>query len=191
MMRKIDAIFQDRTCYKFLDKKVDKSLLKEIYDLMKLGPTSANICPLRIKFVISTAEKEKLYKCVAPTNVEKIKSAPVTAIFAYDMKFYDLVPKLFPINPSFKDYFSSSESIAFDNAFRNSTLQAAYFMMIARGMGLDCGPMSGFDADSVNSAFFSNTNYKVNFICNLGYKDGQNPYPRLPRLEFDECCQIV
>ncbi len=190
-MENIEAVFQERTYYKFSSKPVDRKLLQEIYDIMKFGPTSANSCPLRIVFVETPAEKERLYSSLAPTNLEKAKSAPVTALFAYDTKFYDLLPKLSPQSPGYKDYFSSSEAIIMDTAVRNSALQAAYFMIVARAKGIDCGPMSGFDVDALNKAFFANSNYRVNFICNLGYRDGANPYPRSPRLEFDECCKFI
>jgi 3-hydroxypropanoate dehydrogenase len=190
-MRNIGEIFNDRTCNKFQSKPVDRDLLLKIYNLMKLGPTSANCSPLRILFVQSEAEKQKLYNCVMPGNLDKTKSAPVIALFAYDTKFYDHMAKLFPHNPGIKDYFASSEGITLDTATRNSTLQASYFMIVARGLGLSCGPMSGFDADSINKNFFSGTNFKVNFICNLGYADGPEAHARLPRFEFDECCKIV
>jgi len=177
-MRTIDSIFSDRTCSKFSDKPVSRELLIQIYDLMKLGPTSANGCPLRIVFVQSELEKEKLCKAAMEANIAKIKSAPVTVLFAYDMKFYEKMDK-------------STEEVLDREGLRNSTLQAAYFIMIARGMGLDCGPMSGFDPNALNEAFFKNTNYRINFICNLGYKDGDNPYPKLPRLDFDEVCKFL
>ena len=159
--------------------------------MAKLGPTSANCSPLRTVFVQNPAAKDKLYQCVAPGNVEKVKSAPVTAIFAFDTKFYELIPKLFPHDISIKDYFSSSEEIALDTAFRNSSLQAAYFMIAARNKGLACGPMSGFNKNAINSTFFNDSNYQVNFICNIGYRDGDNPFPRLPKLDFTECCKIM
>ncbi len=190
-MRDIDSIFNNRTCYKFLDKPITKELLIKIYDLMKLGPTSGNSCPLRIVFVQSKAEKEKLCQVAMETNVEKIKSAPVTALFAYDLRFYDQMDKLYPTGQQLKAFFASSKEVALDTATRNSTLQAAYFMMIARAEGLDCGPMSGFDADKLNEVFFKDNNYKVNFICNLGYKGGDAPYPRLPRMDFDKFCKII
>ncbi|MCC8397818.1 MAG: malonic semialdehyde reductase [Rickettsia endosymbiont of Labidopullus appendiculatus] len=190
-MRNVKEVFSDRTCYKFLDKPVDKILLEEIYNIAKLGPTSANCCPLRIVFVQSQAEKDKLYKCLAPSNVEKVRSAPVTAIFAFDTKFYELIPRLFPHDIIVKDYFSSSEQIVLDVATRSSSLQAAYFMIVARSKGLACGPMSGFNKEAINSTFFNNTNHQVNFLCNIGYRDGDNPYPRLPRLDFNECCKII
>ena len=189
-MRTLESIFQDRTCYKFLDKLVNEKTLHKIYDLMKLGPTSANSCPIRIIFVQTSEAKEKLLNCVMEGNVEKIKSAPVTALFAFDPKFYKQMDKTNSIAPQLKEYFASSEDVALDTAYRNSTLQAAYFMMVARGEGLDCGPMSGFDAAAIEKEFCAESGYKINFICNLGYKDGENPYPRLPRLDFSECCKI-
>lgn len=158
---------------------------------MKLGPTSANSCPLRIIFVQSKAQKEKLLKCMMEGNVEKTRMAPVSAIFAYDTKFYTKMDKIYPVSPAMKDFFASSESIALDTANRNSTLQAAYFMVVARSLGLDCGPMSGLDAGAIEKEFLSETGFKVNFVCNLGYRDGDNPFPRLPKLDFVEVCKIV
>jgi len=191
-MRTIESVFSDRTCSKFLDKKVSKELLIQIYDLVKLGPTSANVCPLRIVFVQSNLEKEKLCKTAMEANIAKIKSAPVTALFAYDMKFYEKMDKLYPTGKFLQDLFAkSSEDVIDRESLRNSTLQAAYFIMVARSMGLDCGPMSGFDPVALNETFFKNTNYRINFICNFGYKDGDNPYPKLPRLDFDEVCKFL
>lgn len=191
-LKSIEEIFlNDRTCYHFSDKAVSKNLLHEIYDLMKMGPTSANSSPLRIIFVESHSEKAKLESCVMAGNIDKIKTAPVTALFAYDMKFYDKLIKLFPHNPGMKDYFSSSEEVILDTATRNSTLQAAYFMMIARSKGLACTPMSGFDSAKLNDSFFAGTDFKINFICSLGYRASDETNPRLPRLDFDEVCRIV
>lgn len=191
-MRTIESVFSDRTCSKFLDKKVSKELLIQIYDLVKLGPTSGNACPLRIVFVQSNLEKEKLCKTAMEANIAKIKSAPVTALFAYDMKFYEKMDKLYPTGKFLQDLFAkSSEDVIDRESLRNSTLQAAYFIMVARSMGLDCGPMSGFDPVALNETFFKNTNYRINFICNFGYKDGDNPYPKLPRLDFDEVCKFL
>ncbi len=180
-----------RTCSEFLSKEVPDNLLREIYDLAKLGPTSANCCPLRISFVKTTENKEKLLKCLMEGNVAKTKSAPVVALFAYDLKFYEKLPQLFPHNPNFGKMYENNQAAALDTANRNSTLQAAYFIMIARSLGLDCGPMSGFDTEKLNSEFFSGTSHKVNFICNLGYKKLDNPFPRLPRLDFNEVCKII
>jgi nitroreductase len=158
---------------------------------MKLGPTSANSCPLRIVFVQTAESKDKLLKSSMPGNIDKIKSAPVVALFAYDPKFYEQMDKINPVAPQLKEYLGSSEKISIDTATRNSSLQAAYFMMIARGYGLSCGPMSGFNARILEEEFFAGNGFKINFICNLGYKDGENEYPRLPRLDFEECCQII
>jgi len=191
-VRNIEEIFADRTCMKFLDKPVSRDMLVKIYDLMKMGSTSGNACPLRIVFVQSDLEKEKLSKIVMEANIEKIKSAPVVALFAYDMKFYEKMNKLYPTGKFLQDYFASfKEDALIKEALRNSSLQAAYFMIIARSMGLDTGAMSGFDSAALNEIFFKNTDYKINFICNIGYRDGENPYPRLPRLDFEEACNIV
>jgi len=190
-MRTIEQIFQERTCSDFSDKPVDKDLLVKIYDLMKLGPTSGNCLPLRIVFVQSKTEKEKLKKCLMEGNIAKTMAAPVTAIFAYDIKFYDQMDVTNRPAPHLKSFFSSSEEVALDTAYRNSTLQAAYFMIIARGNRLDCGPMSGFDKQAIDKEFFAGTNFKSNFICNLGYKSQENQYNRLPRLDFDQCCKII
>lgn len=190
-MRTIEEIFHDRTCYKFLPKPIERTLLLEIYDLVKLGPTSANCCPLRITFIESDAQKEKLYSCLDEFNIEKSRTAPVTAVFAFDPKFYELMPKLFPHNPAMKDIFANSEALATSTATRNSTLQSACFMIVARSKGLSCGPMSGFNNEKINETFFKESNYQVNYICNLGYPDGETPYARLPRLDFDEVCKII
>mgnify|MGYP003407826074 FL=1 len=190
--KSIDEIFlNERTCYHYLNKPIDHKLLHEIYDLMKMGPTSANCSPLRIVFVESKTEKEKLAGCVMEGNLPQIKASPVTALFAYDLKFYDNIPKLFAHNPGMKAYFSSSDVVTLDSATRNSTLQAAYFMMIARAKGLVCGPMSGFAPEKINNTFFAGTDYKINFICNLGYREAEETNPRLPRLDFDEVCKVV
>ena len=190
-MRTIQEIFTDRTCYKFQNKPIDTALLKQIYDLMKLGPTSGNSCPLRIIFIQSSDARSKLMRCVMEGNIDKIQSAPVTALFAYDSKFYDQMDKTNPVSPALKEYFSSSEDIATDTAMRNSTLQAAYFMIIARAFGLDCGPMSGFNVELMEKEFLVASDFKINFICNLGYRDNENPYPRLPRLEFEDVCKLI
>ncbi len=191
-MRNIEEIFADRTCMKFLDKPVSRDMLVKIYDLMKMGSTSGNACPLRIVFVQSDLEKEKLSKIVMEANIEKIKSAPVVALFAYDMKFYEKMNKLYPTGKFLQDYFASfKEDALIKEALRNSSLQAAYFIIIARSMGLDTGPMSGFDSAALNEMFFKDSDYRINFICNIGYRDGESPYPRLPRLDFEEACNIV
>lgn len=186
-----EEVFAERTCYHFAEEAIPSSVLHEIYDLMKLGPTSANSCPLRIVFVQSSDKKEKLKSCVMPSNAVHVDDAPVTALFAYDTKFYEKMDKLYAINPGFKKMLEENRAMADDTMTRNSTLQAAYFLMIARSKGLGCGPMSGFDGDAINKAFFEGTNHKVNFISTLGYRSKDEEHPRLPRLEFDEACKIV
>ncbi|MDX1924215.1 MAG: malonic semialdehyde reductase [Rickettsiaceae bacterium] len=191
-MLSIKEIFEEgRTCNLFSDKEVEDSLLVEIYNLMKLGPTSGNCSPLRIIFAKSSEQKQKVISTLMEGNVEKTKSAAVIAIFAYDASFFTSLPKLFPHNSSFAKMFETNQALSEETAQRNSALQAAYFITIARSLGLDTGPMSGFDSAKLNEAFFAGTNYKVNFICNLGYKAGPSQYPRLPRLDFDEACKIV
>jgi nitroreductase len=179
-----------RTHSDWLDKPVSHTLLQEIYDACKMGPTSANCLPLRIVFVESAEQKEKLKACLYEGNVEKTMTAPVTALFAYDMKFFEHLPELFP-HVDARPWFTQSENDTFMHSFRNATLQAAYFMLAARAKGLDCGPMSGFMADKIDEAFFGGTSYKVNFICNLGYGDESKLHPRLPRLSFDQACRIA
>jgi len=165
--------------------------LHELYDIMKWGPTSANCSPARIIFIKTSEAKQRLIKYVIESNVEKTLSAPITAIIAYDKKFYNHIPKLFPHNPEAKDWFSWSEEFAEMTAFRNSSLQGAYFIISARLLGLDCGPMSGFDNEGLDKEFFNNTDFKSNFICNLGYGDHSKLFDRSPRFDFDEICKIL
>lgn len=179
-----------RTHSAWLDKAVDDALLHNIYDLMKFGPTSANCSPLRIVFVKTPEAKEKLKPAMAEGNVAKTMSAPVTAILAQDMKFYDQLPKLFPHTDA-RAWFVGNDALIQSTADRNSSLQGAYFMIAARAYGLDCGPMSGFDGAKVDAAFFAGTSYKTNFICNIGYGDASKLFPRSPRLGFDEACKIA
>jgi len=193
-MKKIDEaslkqLFTEaRTFTAWLPQDVDDQTLHEIYDLMKWGPTSANGCPVRIVFVKSKQEKEKLFPCLSPTNVEKSRTAPVTAILAMDEKFYTQMDKL---SPHFKDYFIGKDQLIKDTAFRNSSLQGAYFILAARALGLDCGPMSGFDNQKVDEAFFSGSSWKSNFICNIGYGNRDVLRKREPRLDFNEACKII
>lgn len=187
----LDTIFRNaRTHNVWLDQPVTDAQLQQIYDLMKWGPTSANCSPARIVFVRSTAEKEKLAACMAPGNAEKTKAAPVTAIIGMDMAFYDKLPQLFPHTDA-RSWFVGNQPLIDGTAFRNSSLQGAYFIVAARAMGLDCGPMSGFDADKINAAFFAGTSVKVNFVCSLGHGDAAKLFGRSPRLSFDEACKIV
>src|SRR5437667_5192875 len=180
-----------RTHSAWLDKPVSDDMLYRIYDLMKWGPTSANCCPARFVFVRSKQAKERLRPALSPGNVEKTMLAPVTAIIAYDLRFYEKLPKLFPHNPAMRDRFANAPDLVDTTARRNSTLQGAYFMLAARALGLDCGPMSGFDNAKVDAAFFAGTTVKSNFLCNLGYGDASKLYPRSPRLTFDEACKVV
>ena len=187
----IQDIFNKRTCYNFTDQEISIDLLKEIYDITKLGPSSANSSPLRIIFVRSKAEKAKLLSCIAPGNIEKTQGAVISAILAYDLEFYKYMDKLFPHNLKMQKLFESNKALAYDTAYRNSSLQAAYFMIVARAKGLACGPMSGFDTDKLNKTFFDNTSLRVNFICNLGYEAQIAEWPRGPRLSFDESCSFI
>ena len=187
----IDQLFtKARTYPGWLDKPVSDELLHKLYDLMKWGPTSANGSPARILFVKSSAAEERLLKCVMPLNADKIKAAPVTAIVAQDTEFYEHLPKLAP-HADFRSYFAGNKSFAEATAFRNSSLQGAYLIMAARALGLDTGPMSGFDNAKVDEEFLKGTTWKSNFICNIGYGDPASLKPRLPRLTFDEACKII
>lgn len=165
-------------------------LLHRLYSTFCMGPTSANCCPARIVFVKSKAAKEKLIPSLAEGNRAKSMAAPVTAIIGYDLRFYEKLPKLFPNAPDARSWFDKDEQTAFINAFRNGSLQGAYLIVAARALGLDCGPMSGFDNAQVDQLFFNGTAVKSNFICNLGYGDKSGVYPRNPRLDFDEACSI-
>ncbi len=182
-----------RTHRDWLPEEVSDQTLHELYDLMKWGPTSANISPARIVFVKNGPEKEKLIGSLSPTNVEKVKAAPVTAIIAFDEKFYDYITRLFPIPGAggYRDMFAGNKPLADETAMRNSSLQGGYFILAARALGLDCGPLSGFDNKKLDEAFFSGTSWKSNFICNLGHGDKTKLFPRGPRLSFEEACRIV
>jgi 3-hydroxypropanoate dehydrogenase len=188
----LDLIFRKaRTHNAWLDKPVDDALLRQVYDLAKMGPTSANMCPMRIVFVKSKEAKEKLKPALDPGNVAKTMAAPVTAIIAMDIHFYEKLPLLFP-HADAKAWFKDlPESVLEYVALRNGSLQGAYFMVAARALGLDCGPMSGFKNDLVDAAFFAGTTVKSNFLCSLGYGDATKLYPRSPRLTFEEACRVV
>ena len=187
-----NLIFQEaRTHNDWLDKDISNDILMEIYDLMKWGPTSANCSPTRIIFVKSKASKDRLLPFVIESNLEKTKSAPVTAIIGYDINFHDHLPKLFPHNPDAQNWFNHSIDIAEETAFRNGSMQGAYFIIAARALGLDCGPMSGFDKEGVDNEFFRDTNIKSNFLCNLGYGDKTKLFERSPRFKFNEFCEII
>jgi 3-hydroxypropanoate dehydrogenase len=188
----LDLIFRNaRTHNVWLDKPVDDDLLRRVYDLAKMGPTSANMCPLRIVFVKTRDAKEKLKPALDAANVDKTMKAPVTAILGMDIHFYEKMPKLFP-HADAKAWFKDlPENILEYIALRNSSLQGAYFMLAARSLGLDCGPMSGFDNAKVDAEFFAGTAVKSNFLCNLGYGDASKLFPRSPRLAFEEACKVV
>jgi 3-hydroxypropanoate dehydrogenase len=169
---------------------VSDELLRKVYDLAKFGPTSANCSPLRIVFIKSPAAKERLKPILAPGNVEKTMAAPVTALLGMDMKFYDQLPKLFP-HADARAWYVGNDAMITDAANRNSSLQGAYLMIAARSLGLDCGPMSGFDKAKADAEFFKGTAFTSNFLCNLGFGDATKLYPRSPRLTFEEACQIA
>lgn len=179
-----------RTCNAWLPETVGDNVLKKIYDLMKFGPTSANCCPLRIVFVKTRTAKERLKPALSEGNIEKTMAAPVTAIFAQDMKFYEHLPMLFP-HADARSWFTGNDALIAETAMRNCSLQAAYFMIAARAYGLDCGPMSGFDQEKVNLEFFKGGAVKANFLCNLGYGDKAALYPRSPRFKFEDVCQVA
>lgn len=187
----LDTLFtQAHTNSVWLDKPVTNGQLRDIYELMKWAPTSMNCQPARIAFVKSPEAKEKLAACVSAGNVQKVKTAPITAIIGMDMAFVRKMPQLFP-HMDAQAVFAGNDKLIEDTAFRNSSLQGAYFIMAARAIGLDCGPMSGFDAEKVNETFFVGTQVKANFICSIGYGDHEKIKPRLPRLTFEAACAIV
>lgn len=187
----LDLLFrQARTHTAWLDKPVDDALLRQVYDLARMGPTSANMCPMRIVFVKSAEAKEKLKPTLDPGNVEKTMRAPVTAIVGMDIRFYEKLPQLYP-HADAKSWFKDlPENVLEYIALRNSSLQGAYFMLAARSLGLDCGPMSGFKNAQVDAHFFAGTTIKSNFLCNLGYGNASKLHPRSPRLNFEEACRI-
>ncbi len=185
-----DLLFTEaRTHSAWLDKPVDEALLVKVWDVAKMGPTSANCSPMRVVFITSKAAKEKLKPCLAAGNVEKTMNAPVCAIIGMDMAFYDQLPQLFPHTDA-RSWFLGNDQMITDTAFRNSSLQGAYLMLAARAYGLDCGPMSGFDNAAVDKAFFAGTQVRSNFLCNLGYGDASKLYPRSPRLSFTQACRV-
>jgi nitroreductase len=187
----INQIFVHARTFAGWEKKpVSEQTLRELYELVKLGPTSANMSPARFVFVQSAEAKEKLYPCLMPLNVEKVKAAPVTAIVAMDTEFYQHLPRLFP-HADMKSMFAANKPLAEEAAFRNGSLQGGYFILAARSLGLDAGPMSGFDNKKVDEVFLKGTTWKSNFICNLGYGDRSKLHPRLPRLTFEEACRVI
>jgi len=171
-------------------KPVPEATLKALWDLARMGPTAANCSPMRVVFVTTPEGKERLRPALDEGNVEKTMNAPATAIVAYDTAFYDHLPTLFP-HADARSWFAGNAAHAAETAFRNGSLQGGYLIMAARSLGLDCGPMSGFNPDKLNAAFFPDGRFKANFLCNLGYGDPSKLYPRSPRLAFEEACRIV
>jgi 3-hydroxypropanoate dehydrogenase len=187
----LDQLFDKaRTNNKWQPREVPDALLKQIVDHMKWGPTSANCSPIRIVFVKSHEAKELLKPHLSEGNVAKTMAAPVTAILAYDLQFYEYLPRLYPPADA-KSWFAGKKQHADTTAFRNGTLQGGYFILAARALGLDCGPMSGFNNAGVDAAFFAGTEIRSNFLCNLGYGDPAGIYPRSPRFNFDEMAKII
>ena len=190
--RDLDTIFrQARTYYSWADTPVTQVQIRAIYDLLRMGPTSANSSPARFVWCESAEAKEKLAACVSEGNRPKVLSAPVTVIVGMDMAFYEKLPELFPHDQTARSWFEGKSDVIRDTAFRNSTLQGAYLIMAARSLGLDCGPMSGFDKANVDAAFFAGTTIEANFICSIGHGTEEKLFPRLPRLSFEEACLIV
>ncbi len=201
----LDLLFRKaRTYTAWLPKPVPDELLRELYAALKWGPTSANSCPARFVFLRTAAAKERLLPALAGGNVQKTMAAPVTVIIAYDLRFYEKLPKLFPHSPGMRDSFASNPQLIEETAKRNSSLQGAYLILAARALGLDCGPMSGFDNAKVDEEFFAAGkcedcgqeffpagHVKSNFLCNLGYGDPAKLFPRNPRLEFSEACSLM
>lgn len=187
----LDQLFTNaRTHNAWLEKPVDSNLLRAVWDLAKMGPTSANCSPVRIVFIVSDDAKERLKPCLIKENIEKTISAPVTAIIGSDQKFYNRLGELFPHTDA-RPWFVGNDALIRSTAFRNSSLQGAYFMLAARALGLDCGPISGYDNEGVDAVFFAGEDIKSNFLCNIGYGSGEDMFARSPRLDFDEACQVL
>jgi len=184
-------LLKARTQNGWLPTPVTDDELRTIYQIMRSGPTSANSCPARILFVRTPGAKARLIPALTPGNVDKTKAAPVTAIIGYDTRFYELLPKLFPHRPDMKNPYEANAKLAETVAFRNGTLQGAYFMIAARAVGLDVGGMSGFDNARVDAEFFPDGRVKSNFLCNIGHGDSSKVMAKLPRLEFEEACQLI
>lgn len=187
----MDLIFRNaRTHSAWLDKEVSDVLLEAVYDLAKFGPTSANCSPMRVLYVKSAAAKARLEPALSEGNMAKTMAAPVTAIIGHDLAFYEKLPELFPHTDA-RPWFAGKPNHIQTTAFRNGSLQGAYFIIAARSLGLDCGPMSGFDNKAVDDEFFAAAQIKSNFLCNLGYGDPAALFPRSPRLAFDQACEIL
>ncbi|HUC54380.1 MAG TPA: malonic semialdehyde reductase [Candidatus Cybelea sp.] len=187
----LDQVFREaRTHSAWLPEPVPAELLRRAYELARLGPTSANGSPARFVFLTTPGAKARLKPALAPGNVDKTMAAPVTVVIAWDTEFHENLPRLFP-QADMRGYFIGKQSLIDQTAFRNSSLQAAYFILAARALGLDCGPMSGFDADKLNAEFFPDGKWKVNLLCNLGYGDPTKLFARNPRLNFEEASVVL
>ena len=188
----LELLFTEaRTHYGWQDRDVPEETLRRIHEIAQMGPTSMNQQPLRVVFVRSTAAKDRLEPALMPGNRDKMRQAPVTAILAHDLNFWQHLPRLFPPNPGAADIFRDNAAAAQVNAFRNGTLQGAYFMLAARAVGLDVGAMSGFDNAKVDEEFFAGTSLRSNFLVNLGYADTSKIFRRLPRLSYEEVCRTL
>lgn len=186
----LDLLFREaRTHNGWTDQKVSETHIRAIYELLKFGPTSANCSPARFVFIASDAGREKLKPCLDEGNIEKTMSAPLTVVIGNDLNFPEHLPTLFP-HADAKSWFIGNDPLIREAAMRNGTLQGAYLMMAARSLGFNCGPMSGFDAEKVEAAFFPGTNIKANFLCNIGHGTQKDMFPRLPKLDFDEACRL-
>lgn len=187
----LDTLFRNaRTKTEWTDEPVADDTLRRLYDLLKFGPTSANCSPARFIFLRTSGARERLKPALNPGNIEKTMAAAVTVIVAYDPQFYEHLPRLFP-HADARSWFAGNPDLADETAFRNGTLQGAYLIMAARALGLDCGPMSGFDRAKVDQLFLSEQGWRSNFLINLGYGEATDPYPRAPRFDFEEACAIV
>lgn len=182
--------YSARTHSVWLDEPVASETLQVLYDLLRMGPTSANGCPARFVFLTTPESRERLVPALSPKNVEKTLKAPVTVIVAWDTEFYEKFVELSP-SVDWKPFFAGNQTLIDSTVFRNSSLQGAYLILAARALGLDCGPMSGFDADKVNAEFFPDGKWQVNFLCNLGHGDPASLKPRNPRLRFDDACIVL
>ncbi|WP_442965029.1 malonic semialdehyde reductase [Pseudomonas sp. JH-2] len=184
----LDLLFREARSHNgWLPRPVGSQLLRQLWELVRYAPTAVNGMPARLVFVTSADGKRRLQPCLNPGNVEKVLSAPVTVIIGYDAAFWEQLPMLFP-HADVRAMFSENAEAAELTAFRNSSLQGAWLMLAARALGLDCGPMSGFDSQRLDREFFAGTSIRSNFLCNLGYGDDSRLYPRLPRLSFEEAC---
>jgi len=187
----LDRLYYNaRTFHSWDEREIEVDTLQRLYDLLKLAPTCVNGAPARFIFVKSSEQKEKLIPTLLPKNVEKTRSAPITVIIAEDLSWHENLSKLMP-HADYYSHFANNQALRERTSFRNSSLQGGYMIMAARSLGLDCGPMSGFDNEMLDSIFFQGTSWRSNFLCNLGYGNREGMFPRLPRLTFEEACRIL